>query len=232
MDASRRCTGRALRVLLYAIVCWECACVGARADPPTAIVVALDGAIGPATAAYVVHNLDEAARRERGHRRAASRHPRRPRQRHARHHSCNTGLAGAGYRLCRPGGCPGGKCWHLHPLRHGRSQRWPRAPTSGRRPRFRWSAIRRCPGAPRTPAEIGPSPTEGRRTDEDHQRRRRLYPQPRHPCTAGMPTGPSAPCARRSACPTKRRYASTSSTWWPPSLPRPAGERSTAAPWW
>ena len=64
MDASRRCTGRALRVLLYAIVCWECACVGARADPPTAIVVALDGAIGPATAAYVVRSLQEAARQQ------------------------------------------------------------------------------------------------------------------------------------------------------------------------
>jgi membrane-bound serine protease (ClpP class) len=36
-------------------------CGAARADPPVAMVITLDGAIGPATAAYVVRNLRDAA---------------------------------------------------------------------------------------------------------------------------------------------------------------------------
>ncbi len=90
---------------------------GAEAE---AVVIQVEGAIGPATSAYVGGGDRGCARAGRAAPGAAHGHPRRARHLHALHHQGHHRLARAGGGLRGAERCPGGQRRHLHPLRQPR----------------------------------------------------------------------------------------------------------------
>ena len=175
-----------------------------------AIVLDVQGPIGPATRDFITRSLETAATRGRA-RRHPHGHARRSRHLDARHHQGHPRLAGPGRHVRRAAGRARRQRRHLHPVREPRRGDGARRPTSARRRRSR-SACQRAGGAGGTSRGNGDGGDEGSRrrsvratrrpeTTMRPSARRSTTPSPTSAaspsCAGATPTGPSARCAKR-----------------------------------